>query len=92
MILSELKLGMRLRIMRFHADMRIYAVAVYPICAYVFNMRMIRILIYAVYAHVFSTTGYVCAYANKSKHLYFKRLIVQTASAHLFDHNQPHSG
>ena len=46
----QLEMSMRLRIMRFHADMRIYAVAVYPICAYVFNMRMIRILIYADHA------------------------------------------
>ena len=67
-----LELGILLRTMRFHADMRICS------CGFP-NMR-----IYFQYAHdlhidicglcgyalVFSTIAYVCAYTNKSKHLY----------------------
>ena len=70
-----LEVGMRLRIMRFHPDMR---------------LRFFCILIYAVYADMRKSsclfqTAYVSAYTNKSKYLYFKTLIVQTASAHLFE-------
>ena len=39
-LITKLELGMRLRIMQFHAENR------NRMCAYIFNKRIIRILIY----------------------------------------------
>ena len=79
-----LQVGMRLRIMWFHADMRTC------VSAYIFQYAEIRILIYAVYADMcicacLYQTTYVSAYTNKPKYFYFKSLIVQTVGVHLFE-------
>ena len=71
--MSTLEVGMRLRLCGFKRICA-YAVAVFRISAYIFNMRMMRILIYAVYADIrimhmsFPNRIYVSAYTNKSKH------------------------
>ena len=45
-LITKLELGMRLRIMQFHAKNR------NRMCAYIFNKRIIRILINAFYADI----------------------------------------
>ena len=68
-LITKLELGMRLRIMQFHAENR------NRMCAYIFNKRIIRILIYmriCVLLACLFRNAYVSAYTNKSKHLHLK--------------------
>ena len=47
-----LELAMRMRIMRFHADMRLYAVAIFRMYAYIFNIGRFFYAVSCGYAHI----------------------------------------
>ena len=64
-----------------------YAVEVAVICAYIFNMRIIRILLYAVYADMrmsFPYSVYVCAYPSKPTSLVFYSSLIFNSKLQLY--------